>query len=94
MMTFNLYVQQNQWIVVTLLAGGALMLLTCLTYLAMWRPREEESKRESEIHVQGPISFFQWVLTFMPWPLVLIIVGTLVYGVAHTVMAMTQLPNW
>lgn len=94
MMNFNLYVQQNQWILVALLAGIALTILFGLTYLAMWRPREEESKRESEISIHGPISFFQWVLSFMPWPLVLIIFGTFIYGIGHTVLAMTQLPNW
>ncbi|WP_243369932.1 hypothetical protein [Geotalea sp. SG265] len=94
MMSFNLYVQQNQWIVETLLAGTSLMILLCLTYIAMWRPREEETRRESEIRIRGPLSFFQWVLSFMPWPLVLIIFGTFIYGIAHTALAMTRLPNW
>jgi Kef-type K+ transport system membrane component KefB len=94
MMSFNLYVQQNRWIVEAILAGTALMAIFCLTYLAMWRSRGEESRRESGIRIRGPLSFMQWVLSFMPWPLVLIIFGTFIYGIAHTALAMTRLPNW
>lgn len=94
MMSFNLYVQQNRWIVEALSAGTALTIFFCLTYMAMWRPREEEARVDSQIRIRGPLSFFRWVLSFMPWPLVLIIFVTLIYGIAHTALAMTRLPNW
>jgi hypothetical protein len=94
MMIFNLYVQQHRWIVLALLAGAVLVLLFALTYMAMWRPREEESERESKIIIKGPVSFMKWLLTIMPWPLVLVVVGTFVYGAIHTAMAMIELPNW
>ena len=94
MMSFHLYVQQNRWIVVALLAGVVLLILFCLTYWAMWRPREEESRVDSQIRIVGPVSFFKWLLAFMPWPLMLLIIGTLVYGATHLLLAMTQLSNW
>ena len=93
-MSFNFYVRQNQWLIVTLLAGVALMILFCLTYLAMWRPREGEGDKEprSEGHVGA--NLLRMVLSVMPWPLLLIILITLVFGVIQTVMAMIHLPNW
>lgn len=94
MMLFSLYVQQNQWIVVALLWGGVLTMLTCLSYWAMWRPREMERGKEREIAVRGPVTFFRWLLTFMPWVLVLIIAGSGLYTVAHLFMAARTLPNW
>lgn len=94
MMMFNLYVQQNQWIVVTLLAGIVLTILLCLTYWALWRPRRMESEVEPHIRISGPVSFFRWVLSFMPWILVLIIIGTTLYTITHLHMAATSLPNW
>lgn len=94
MMTFKLYVQQHQWIIITLLAGAALVLLFWLTYWAMWRPREEESRVDSTARMTEPESFFHWLITFMPWPLMLLILGTTIYSITHLFLAMTQLPNW
>jgi len=59
-MMLYLYVQQNIWIVITLLAGVALMLLFCLTYHAMWSPRGEEAKNET-IKAKDFASFFAWM---------------------------------
>ena len=60
----------------------------------MWRPREEESRVDESDQDSGPVSFFKWLLSIMPWPLILLIIGTLIYGTTHLVLAMTQLPNW
>jgi len=92
-MIFNVYVRQNQWIVATLMAGAALVLLFGLTYWAMWRPREEESRGEG-IHIDSIRTFFRWTLSFMPWVLVLLIVGTVAYTVIHVVLAANTSPNW
>ncbi len=92
-MSFNLYVQQNQWIVVALLAGSALMLLLCLAFRAMWRPRREEIKEESH-RIAGVEDFFRWLLTFMPWALILVIIGSAIYTITHVLAAVSHLPNW
>lgn len=94
MMMFNLYVQQNQWLVVAVLTGTILAILVTLTYQALWRPRKLESEEEKQVAITGPASFFHWLFTFMPWVLVLIIIGTTLYTITHLHLAATTLPNW
>jgi len=92
-MMFNLYVLQNQWIVITLLCAVALMLLFCLIYAAMWRPREEEKKSET-IKVTGPISFGKAFLSVVPWVLVLLALGSAVFTVVMLALQAFRPPNW
>jgi len=95
MMMFNLFVQQNRWIMVALLAGAALAILLCLGYWAMWRPREmEKEEQEEQPAITGPVSFFSWVLSFMPWILILVIIVSIAYTVTHLLEAALHLPNW
>lgn len=93
MMMFNLYVQQNRWIVTALLAGTILTLLMVLTYSALWRPREMEQIQE-KIRITGPVSFLHWLLSFMPWVLVLVILISFAYTLTHLTDAALHLPNW
>jgi ABC-type multidrug transport system permease subunit len=92
-MMLYLYVQQNQWIVTTLLVGVALMLLFCLTYHAMWHPRGVEQKSE-QIKVKGPMSFLAWLLTFVPWVIVLVVVGSVLFTIATVISKAARPPNW
>lgn len=88
-----LYVLQNQWVFTALLTGLALMLVMCLTYQAMWRPRHLEAKAE-KVPITGLRSFLSWLLSFMPWVLLLTIFGSVIFTVA-TLMAKSQYPpNW
>jgi len=93
-MSFNLYVQQNQWLIVTLLAGVVLMILFCLTYLTMWRPREGEGDKERQVEGRRGTRLFRLLSNFMPWPLLLVILIVSAFGIIQTIMAMTHLPNW
>lgn len=93
MMMFNLYVQQNRWIMAALLAGTILTLMMVLTYSALWRPREMEQIQE-RIRITGPGSFCQWLLSFMPWVLVLVILISFAYTLTHLADAARHLPNW
>lgn len=92
-MMLYFYVQQNQWIAMTLLVGIALMLLFCLTYQAMWRPRPLEQKAE-EIEVHDVRSFFAWLLSFVPWVIILIVVGCAAFTVATVLAKSCTPPNW
>ena len=92
-MTLNLYVQQHQWIIITLLVGTALMLVFCLTYSAMWRPRGEEEKSET-IKVKGIVTFFQWFLSFVPWVLILLAITSISFTVATVLAKACRPPNW
>ena len=92
-MMLYLYVQQNGWIVITLLTAVALMLLFCLTYQAMWRPRGVEEKSE-EIKVKGPLSFMAWLLSFVPWVIILLILACVSFTIATVVAKACKPPNW
>jgi Na+/proline symporter len=92
-MMLYLYVQQNQWIVITLLVGVALMLLFCLTYQSMWHPRRVEEKSE-QIRITGPASFFAWLLSFVPWVIILAVLGCVLFTLATVVSKSRNPPNW
>ena len=92
-MMLNLYVQQHQWIVITLLAGVALMLVFCLTYSAMWRPREEEEKSET-IKVKGVGSFLKTFLSVVPWVLILLALASVSFTVVTLLEKSCIPPNW
>ena len=93
MLMLYLYVLQNQWLVIALCVGAALVLLTALTYQALWLPRGVE-KQSERIKVRGPASFLRWLRSFMPWVIILL------FGVciAFTLFEVTQNhatpPNW
>jgi uncharacterized protein involved in cysteine biosynthesis len=92
-MMLYLYVQQHQWIVMTLLIGVALVLITCLTYQAMWQPRGVEEKSEV-IKVKGPKSFVAWIKSFLPWVVLLVILISVAFTIATLVAKSGKPPNW
>jgi F0F1-type ATP synthase assembly protein I len=92
-MMLNLYVQQHQWIVVALLSGVALMLIFCLTYAAMWRPRGTEEQSE-EIKVQDAGTFIKSFLSIVPWVLILLMLASASFTVITLVMKTCKPPNW
>lgn len=92
-MMFYLYVLQNQWIVATLLVGIGLVLLCALTYQALWHPRGVEEKSE-EIKITGPGSFMTWLLSFVPWVIILIVAGCTAFTIATVVSKSFSPPNW
>ena len=92
-MMLNLYVQQHQWIVITLLAGVALTLVFCLTYSAMWRPRGEDKQSEAAkakgvAHLLG--SFF----SIVPWVLILLVMASVSFTIITLVAKTCKPPNW
>jgi len=93
MMMLKLYVLQHQWILITLLAGVALTLVFCLTYQALWLPRGIEGKSEM-IKVKDVRSFFTWITQFMPWVLILLIVGTVAFTIVKVAENARIPPNW
>ena len=93
MMMLHLYVLQNQWIIMSLLVGVALVLAMCLTYQAMWLPRRIEEQSE-EIKVKDVKSFFIWLTRFLPWILVLVIVATTAFTILKVIENAQIPPNW
>jgi hypothetical protein len=92
-MMLNLYVQQNQWIVLALLAGLALVLLFWLNCTALWRPRQEEA-RAGEIRITGPLGFVRWLTSFMPWTVILLTLACIAFTIVYLWSAEVCAPTW
>jgi|WetSurMetagenome_2_1015567.scaffolds.fasta_scaffold401748_3 hypothetical protein len=82
---FQLYVMQNQWLMLALIGGTALLLVFLLGYPALWRPREPMAEKTPEK---------QSLLAFMPWILVVLYGVTIVYAVVYVIRMAGHPPNW
>ena len=82
-------VEQYQWLFAALVAGAAVALIVVLTYFPFWRRRTPVGEEPSG---QAPLTL--GLAKFVPWVLVLIVLGVLIFGVAYTVRSMVQTPNW
>jgi hypothetical protein len=81
-----LNVLQNQWLMLALLGGVAMVLIIALAYAAIWRPRHAGDKAlpADAAPKKGAL----------PWLLVLVYVTLLVWGVIYTLRMVAQPPNW
>jgi hypothetical protein len=82
-------IEQYQWLFAALVAGVAVALIVVLTYFPLWR------KREVAIQEQAPgVPRTQRFVKFVPWVLAMIVLGTLIFGVAYTIRSINQTPDW
>ena len=81
----HLDVLQNQWLILALVGGAAVLFAVILLFTALWRPREEEDAAEGA----GPVR-----RSFMPWVIVLLLGATAVFMAAYLLRAMLRPPNW
>jgi len=86
---FELHVMQNQWLMLALIGGLAVMLVFILGYPALWRRREPPTREADESR-----SAFDWFRSFMPWILVIVWAATLVYSVVYVIRMALHPPNW
>jgi len=84
MLQYN--VLQNQWLMLALFGGAALVLVSVLGYLAMWRAREPEADQQP--------SFGRWLRSYLPWVLVLSYGGTVVDAVVYVLLRAHTPANW
>lgn len=89
----DLEIQRNQYLVLGIVGGMALVLGWVLAYVAMWRQRELGGE-ETVAHASGKRTVLSWLHSFMPWVLVILYVGAVVYAVAYTYMTWKNPPNW
>ncbi len=76
---------QNQYIMLAFFGGIALVLLSALGYLAMWRTRETEGA--------GP-ALGGSRRGYMPWVLLVTYAASLIYAVVYVLMRAQTPPNW
>lgn len=91
--TIGLEILREKWADVAALAGIVLVITLALLYEALWKPREEERRKE-QIPLTSIRGFFSWLLGIMPWILIVSIAVVAAYAVIHTIMAMLTPPNW
>lgn len=91
---FRLNVLQNQWIILALAGGLALLLGLVLAYRALWKQRgdlvsAERVGQASRQRTAGP-----WLRTFMPWFLLVTYISALLFAVIYTLVMGYNPPNW
>ncbi len=86
---FQLYVMQNQWLMLALIGGTALLLIFLLGYPALWRRREPMTEKGMEKQ-----SLLAWFRSFMPWVLVVLYGVTIAYAVVYVIRMAGHPPNW
>ncbi len=86
---FRLIVMQNQWLMMALLGGLALIGAVVLWYLDLWRQREPAG--QGGALDQAPLR--RWI-RFMPWLLIWLYVVALVWAVAYVLRMAGIVPNW
>jgi cytochrome b561 len=82
-------VEQYQWLFAALVAGVGVALIIVLTYFPFWRKRASDGEAPT---AAAPLTL--GLAKFIPWVLALIVLGTLIFGVAYTIRSISQTPNW
>ena len=79
---FYLDVLQDQWVILAIGGGLALVLVLALAYLAFWRNRTEPD-------AEAPARPRR-----IPWILILVYAALLVYWIAYLVFNIRHPPTW
>ncbi len=90
MLDYEIY--RHHWIFFGLGLGSLLVLLTALSYLAIWRERGGEKK--AQVEIVDLKSFLRWFLITFPWVLILTFVATWAVAIIYPFLKMAEPPNW
>ena len=89
---FRLDVLQDQWLILTLVGGTALVLVVVLSYLAAWRAR---GTKEEEVAGAPPEPALETEpRSSVPWVLILLYAVMIGYAIVYVLMAASTVPNW
>jgi hypothetical protein len=91
---FGIDVLQYRWLWASLLGGAALVLGFVLSYFAFWRQREATAIDESVSSAGAQPGVWAWVRSFVPWILIVVYVGFVIYAIAYTLAVAASPPNW
>jgi len=75
-------------------SGLATLLAVVLAYIAMWRPRVSEVTKESALAAERQPSVGYWLVTYMPWLLIVAFVGFAIWVVVYILYMAARPPNW
>ena len=84
---FRLDVLQDQWLILALFGGTALVLAVVLAYLALWRRREGEP-------ADGPAAAERSDSHGVPWVMIFVFAATALFALAYLLMRAAAPPNW
>lgn len=79
-------VLQNKWLMVAMFGGFALVLVTVLGYMALWRRRQPET--------EGAATFAQWLRSYAPYVLIVSYVAAALFSIIYVLMRAAHPPNW
>lgn len=85
---FRIDVLQNQWLMLALIAGSALILGVALVHLAMARPRQAQGDPTT------PRGRLATLAAAMPWLLIVTFAGLAAFVVIYTFVMAGYPPNW
>ena len=86
---FRTDVLQNQWLMLALIGGLALVVAMALAYLALWRPRDGAAGESGSQGGPAPARP-RWII---PWIIILAFVFAVIFILAYTWMAVFNPPN-
>jgi heme/copper-type cytochrome/quinol oxidase subunit 2 len=82
---FRLDVLQNQWLILALVGGTALVLFVALAYVAVWRAaRNGDAPQAAPGHARNPV----------PWIVIVFWLVAALYAVVYIVQAVLSPPTW
>jgi heme/copper-type cytochrome/quinol oxidase subunit 2 len=83
---FRIEILQNQWLLMSILGGIAAMVFFLLAYLSFFKPRLGAT--------DTPEKNWAGAWMFLPWFLIVTVIGTLVFMIFYTVYFIKNPPNW
>jgi len=87
-------VLQNQWLMLAIGGGLAMILLMFLFYAALWRPRPRGGQSPEVERATHAPTLRGWLTNRLPWLLIVVFSGMIAWGVLYTLMAASKPPNW
>ena len=85
---FQIDALQSQWLALSLLGGAIVAAAMTLTFVSMWRPRTS-----ADLPAPAGRPTRGWFLSFMPWVLMLLYIGCVLYTAAYTIAYAMYPPN-
>jgi dolichyl-phosphate-mannose--protein O-mannosyl transferase len=76
-----------------LFTGLILICATVLTYMMIWREREERGAEPMEPEPEQE-SLVRWYFGFMPWILQMTFLFSLLFAILYVILTLVIPPNW